>query len=101
MNLLSRVKPLGRRLAPIKLALMRFIATALPAGLPKMGLLKKANPLRCGLFQLLRDGKLAGKLEIMECCYCWVGNAVRSSRVTRDREFRPPDCGEPGISRSA
>jgi hypothetical protein len=36
----------------------------------KTGFLKKANPLRCSWFQLLRAGKLAGKLAVIECCYC-------------------------------
>jgi hypothetical protein len=32
------------------------------------GFLKKAKPLRCSWFQLLRAGKLAGKLAVIECC---------------------------------
>jgi hypothetical protein len=40
------------------------------SGSPKKGFLKKANPLRCSWFQLLRAGKLAGKLAVIECCYC-------------------------------
>jgi hypothetical protein len=36
----------------------------------KQGFPKKANQMRRGWFQLLRACKLAGKLAVIECCYC-------------------------------
>jgi hypothetical protein len=39
-----------------------------PNGAANWGFLKKAKPLRRSWFQLLRAGKLAGKLAVIECC---------------------------------
>jgi len=42
--------------------------TRLESDQTNSGFLKKAKPLRCSWFQLLRVGKLAGKLAVIECC---------------------------------